>query len=225
MCETDWGVEWPDRHYRVILADPPWRFDTFSDNGRGRSADNHYPVMRRADLLGLPVDQLAHPEGAALFLWTTSDQHEFASSTLIRAWGFIPKSRGPEWVKCKQPDAIRREFENAVDSHRRGEIVDWPAAIERCLVVGMGYSLRQQTEECILATTKKIPPRMSRAVRQVVVAPRREHSRKPEAIYERIEELFEGPRLEMFSRNRRPGWDCWGNETGKFTDDRLPLET
>lgn len=208
----------------MILADPPWRFETYSNEGRGRCADNHYEVMCRDDLLTLPVADLIHPEGSALFLWTTSDQHEFASSELIRAWGFIPKTRGHEWVKCKQPDQIRQIFEETVDRHRAGEHVDWPAAIERCLVISLGYYTRQQGEECLLATTKKVPKRMSHAVKQIIVAPRREHSRKPDEIYERIEELFEGPRLEMFSRNRRPGWDCWGDETGKFTDDHLPLE-
>ena len=60
-------------------------------------------------------------------------------------------------------------------------------------------------------------PRVSAAVRQLIVAPLREHSRKPDEVYQGIEQLFgEQRRLDLFSRQERPGWDSWGNETGKF---------
>jgi N6-adenosine-specific RNA methylase IME4 len=49
-----------------------------------------------------------------------------------------------------------------------------------------------------------------------VVAPRREHSRKPELVHERIERLVAGPYLEMFARASRPGWDGWGDQSGLF---------
>ena len=49
-------------------------------------------------------------------------------------------------------------------------------------------------------------------VRKLIVSPRREHSRKPDEVYERIEALCEGPYLEMFARFARPGWDRWGTE-------------
>jgi N6-adenosine-specific RNA methylase IME4 len=53
-------------------------------------------------------------------------------------------------------------------------------------------------------------------VRQLIVEPRREHSRKPDAQYERIEALVGGPRIELFARQQHPGWDVWGNQTAKF---------
>lgn len=55
-----------------------------------------------------------------------------------------------------------------------------------------------------------------RVIEQVIAAPRREHSRKPDEIHNRIEALFDGPYLELFARQKRKGWDCWGNETEKF---------
>jgi N6-adenosine-specific RNA methylase IME4 len=58
--------------------------------------------------------------------------------------------------------------------------------------------------------------RVNSDVRQAIIAPRREHSRKPDGIYERIERLVAGPYLELFARQKRPDWDCWGNETDKF---------
>jgi N6-adenosine-specific RNA methylase IME4 len=54
------------------------------------------------------------------------------------------------------------------------------------------------------------------------VSPRREHSRKPEEAYARIEALCEGPYLELFARAPRPGWDSWGRERAGFEDGRLP---
>jgi N6-adenosine-specific RNA methylase IME4 len=49
-------------------------------------------------------------------------------------------------------------------------------------------------------------------VRKLIVSPRREHSRKPDEAYERIEALCDGPYLELFARSSRPGWDRWGAE-------------
>jgi N6-adenosine-specific RNA methylase IME4 len=68
---------------------------------------------------------------------------------------------------------------------------------------------------CLLGTRGR-PRRRSAAVPQLLEAEIREHSRKPETAYERIEQLVDGPYLELFSRSSRPGWTCWGNEVGKF---------
>jgi N6-adenosine-specific RNA methylase IME4 len=53
-------------------------------------------------------------------------------------------------------------------------------------------------------------------VRQLIIAPVREHSRKPDEVYVRIEALTEGPYLDLFARQRRPGWCCWGEEVDRF---------
>src|SRR4051812_29617617 len=57
----------PREHFRVILADPPW---SFSASKKGRP--QHYPRMTDSELMRLPVEDLAHPDGCWLFLWTTS---------------------------------------------------------------------------------------------------------------------------------------------------------
>jgi N6-adenosine-specific RNA methylase IME4 len=55
----------------------------------------------------------------------------------------------------------------------------------------------------------------------VISAPRREHSRKPDEAYALIDAMYPAlPKLELFARQRRPGWDVWGNETDKFTADK-----
>ena len=64
--------------------------------------------------------------------------------------------------------------------------------------------------------TKGKPQRLSKGVRQVIEAPRREHSRKPDETFTRTEALFAGPYLELFARQQRAGWTAWGNQTDKF---------
>ena len=56
------------------------------------------------------------------------------------------------------------------------------------------------------------PKRLAKNVRQVIHAPRRGHSQKPEDQYPRIEALVAGPYLELFARAPRKGWASWGNE-------------
>ncbi len=91
--------------------------------------------------------------------------------------------------------------------------------------MGMGYWTRQETEVCHLFKRGK-PKRLSKGVRSLIRAPRREHSRKPDEQYGRIERLVAGPYLEMFSRSPRAGWSAWGNEVDKFpaNDNQLQLE-
>ncbi len=81
--------------------------------------------------------------------------------------------------------------------------------------MGMGYWTRQEVEICHLFKRGK-PPRLSKGVRSVIRAPRREHSRKPDEQYGRIEKLVDGPYLELFARQAWPGWSVWGNQVGKF---------
>lgn len=80
--------------------------------------------------------------------------------------------------------------------------------------MGMGYWTRQETEICHLFKRGR-PSRRSRGVRSLIRAPRREHSRKPDEQYERIERLVEGPYLELFARQAWDGWSSWGNEAGR----------
>ena len=81
--------------------------------------------------------------------------------------------------------------------------------------IGMGYWTRKEAELCLLATRGK-PKRVNADVRQVIKAPRRQHSRKPDEIYGRIERLVDGPYIEFFARQCWPGWDQWGDEVTKF---------
>jgi N6-adenosine-specific RNA methylase IME4 len=85
--------------------------------------------------------------------------------------------------------------------------------------IGLGYFVRNQHELLLVATRGDMPsPSPANRPPSVISAPRREHSRKPDEAYALIEAMYPAlPKLEMFARQRRPGWDVWGIETDKFT--------
>ena len=174
------------KHYKVIYADPPWTFSTYSRKGKGRSAEAYYDCMTLADIKALPVTEWA-ADDCVLFLWTTDPLLEKAFE-VISGWDFTYKTVGFYWAKLRQPGAISNE---------------------ESFFTGLGFWTRANPELCLLATRGK-PHRRSANVRKLIVSSRREHSRKPDEAYARIEALCEGPYLEMFARSSRPGWDRWG---------------
>jgi len=172
------------KKYGAILADPPWTFATYSAAGKGRSAEAHYNCMSHTDIcLLLAGERWAAPD-CVLFLWTTNSLLCKALQ-VIDAWGFTYKTIAFTWAKRTPKDG------------------GWH--------FGLGYWTRQNTEHCLLATKGK-PHRIACDVPELIVSPRREHSRKPEETYDRIERLCEGPYLELFARQRRYGWDSLGDE-------------
>lgn len=184
----------PQSKYRVIYADPPWTFATYSDKGKGRSAEAHYRCLSIEQLCEIPVAEWAAKD-CVLFLWTT-DPLLGQALKVIDAWGFTFKTVGFYWAKLNK-SAPRM------------------CLMERDFFTGLGYWTRANVEQCLLAA-RGHPKRVAKDVRRLVIAPRREHSRKPDEIYERIERLMEGPYLELFARNTRPGWDSWGTQARLF---------
>jgi N6-adenosine-specific RNA methylase IME4 len=181
-----------DGGWKTILADPPAPFKTWSARGAGRSPDNHYKTMSWREIEALPVEAVSAPD-CVLFLWFTWPTLPDAMR-IISAWGFIYKTGAFDWMKA-DPYCL--------------------FADDTTPVMGCGYWTRSNTEACLLATRGR-PKRLHADVRQGIIAPRREHSRKPDEIHGRIERLVGGPRLELFARQSRPGWTAWGNETSKF---------
>ena len=180
--------------YKVIYADPPWAYRNYEDTTASRWVGNHYPVFGVDDLSVLPVGQVADKD-CALFLWTTPPCLQEALS-VIKAWGFQYKTKAFCWVK----------------TNKKSDSWFW----------GMGYWTRANTEDCWLCT-RGSPKRASAGVHQVVKAPVSKHSQKPIAVRDRIVQLCgDVPRLELFARERTPGWDAMGFDIdGK--DIRLAL--
>ena len=187
--------------YGAILADPPWPFRAWSGKDviptRNSStkipASAHYDTMSFDDIAALPVSDYA-ADDCALFCWVVWPSLPDALR-VIETWGFEYKTCGFCWVKTVRDMPLFPD--------------------DRIAKMGLGYWTRANSEVCLIATLGK-PKRLNADVRQVIHAPLREHSRKPDETYDRIERLVDGPYLEMFSRQSRDGWDAWGNETGKF---------
>lgn len=190
---TDFGL--PLHHYGALLIDPPWAFRTYSgdDVTPHRTKEDHYRVMSPDDLTRLPVRLLVAPD-CALFLWVV-DSHLDAGIELGKSWGFNYKTRAFEWYKTRL----------------NGE-PGYP--------ISMGYWTRKQTESCLLFT-RGSPRRLSKGVRQIIEEPRREHSRKPDEVYRRIEALVAGPYCELFATQRWPGWSGWGHEYPAPAEDAV----
>jgi N6-adenosine-specific RNA methylase IME4 len=135
----------------------------------------------------LPVAALAAPD-AVLVLWVNAPMLLDALA-VVEAWGFSFKTIGPVWGKTTKSGA--------------------PA-------IGQGYWYRAGAEVSLFATKGK-PQRRSRGVRQLILEPRREHSRKPDRTAGDLERLVDGPYIERFARAQRSGWTCWGDEVEKFS--------
>jgi N6-adenosine-specific RNA methylase IME4 len=191
---SDIGIaDWPfgelcARSFSCIAADAPWTFATRSPKGKGRSAEKHYSCMSLEDIKALPVTDLAARD-CCLLLWVTDPMLE-QGMMLLKSWGFQYKTVGFYWTKTNHDGSP---------------------------FTGMGYYTRANPEQCLLATRGN-PRRLSRCVRKWIIAPRREHSRKPDEFYHRAAALLPGPHLDLFSREARPGWDAWGNQSGKFSE-------
>lgn len=176
----------PVRRYGVILADPPWAFRLYSDKGDAKSPQSHYDCMSLGAIKALPVASLAAPD-CALFLWATAPMIREALA-VMDSWGFAFRTMGA-WAKQSKTG--------------------------RKWAFGTGYCFRSAAEFFLLGVRGK-PRVQSRVVRNLIVAPVREHSRKPDDLHDMAAALYPGPRLELFARERRAGWDAWGNDVDKF---------
>lgn len=139
------------------------------------------------ELCALPVAELAAKD-CVLFLWATFPQLPEALQ-LIKAWGFHYKTVAFVWLK------------------RNRKSPSW--------FYGLGYWTRGNAEICLLAIKGK-PKRKSAGVHQFIISPIEQHSKKPDEARQKILALMgDLPRVELFARQKTPGWDVWGNEVGK----------
>jgi len=143
-----------------------------------------YPCLCTGDICALPVEGIAAPD-CALFLWAVYS-HLPDALAVIRCWGFTYKTCAFTWVKRTPRDTG--------------------------FFLGRGYWTHSNPEVCLLATRGR-PERVGTGVANLVVSPRREHSRKPDEVRDRIVTVCgDLPRAELFARQKVPGWSAWGNE-------------
>lgn len=182
--------------YDVILADPPWSFDLWSERGNEKSPEAQYDVMSFDDIAALPVSTLGRGDAILMMwcCWPTIDK----AMDVLKAWGFRYVTGG-SWTKLTSTGKLR-----------------W----------GTGYRLRSVTEPYLIGTlgNPKTVRNLVNVIEtehlDVIRAENRGHSRKPDEQYEICERIMPHALryLEMFSRKSRAGWDAFGNECGKFDE-------
>ncbi|HHM06282.1 MAG TPA: S-adenosylmethionine-binding protein [Gammaproteobacteria bacterium] len=171
--------------YATILADPPWQFQ----NRTGKMAPEHrrllrYPTMTLKEILALPVATVAAAK-SHLYLWVPNALLQ-EGLKVMAAWGFAYKSN-LVWYKIRK------------DGGPDGR--------------GVGFYFRNVTELILFGvrgSLRTLQP--GRTQVNMLVTQKREHSRKPDEIYDVIESCSPGPYLELFARFHRDGWGQWGNE-------------
>lgn len=187
------------KKYKVILADPPWNYGNLDSSERTkvfdykkreykrrrfRGAASWYPLMKTKDICEIPIKDFADKD-CVLFLWGTWPKLQ-DSLEVIKEWGFDYKTIGFIWIKINKSGFPRKR--------------------------GIGHYTYPNSEFCLIST--KGHPKVNNRCSSVLLTKEflKQFSRKPDIVYLKIESMFNGPYLELFSRRKREGWDVYGNQ-------------
>lgn len=168
--------------FKTVLIDPPW-----NQKGGGkikRGADRHYGLMKEKEIQIVIDKQISDKmeKDAHMYMWVANN-HLPEAIRIIENLGF-------------------KYITNIVWAKSR---------------FGLGRYFRGQHEICLFATRgrgwgcRTGANNVSSLLGKSLISPTK-HSKKPEEMYELIESRSEGPYLELFARNTRPGWTSWGDE-------------
>jgi N6-adenosine-specific RNA methylase IME4 len=176
-------MDFPKKKYQIIYADPPWSYRDKALAGN-RGAGCKYQTQMKDWIENLPVSEIADRD-CVLFLWVTMPKLNECFDLFLK-WGFEFKTIAFTWIKLNKSGVGN--------------------------FMGMGHWTRANAELCLLGT-KGSPKRISASVHSVVSTPIQRHSQKPDEVRKRIVQLMgDLPRIELFAREERVGWDSWGDE-------------
>ncbi len=172
-------IQFPDKKYSVIVADPPWQYRNKNTGGSMKSGSSaKYPTMSLEEICALPIPTICE-KNCVLFLWGTTPLADYPPK-VMDAWGFRYKTK-----------------------------IYW----RKIMSLGMGYWFRGQVEECLVGVKGNVKAfRLQKP--NFIQSKARDHSQKPEEFFQLIEPAIQNmnPKIELFARERRDGWDSWGNE-------------
>lgn len=178
--------------FGAILADPPWRFT----NRTGKVAPEHkrlarYPTLTFRQIRKIPVADVA-AEKCHLYLWVPNALLA-EGLNVMESWGFAYKTN-LIWHKIRK------------DGEPDGR--------------GVGFYFRNTTEIILFGTRGKLRTlKPGRSQVNIIKTRKREHSRKPDELYQIIETCSPGPYLELFARGKRKNWTLWGNQVENYQPD------
>ena len=187
----NWNL--PDKQYDVVVADPPWMYTGQQD--KWGAAAKFYDLIDNEMLKTMPVGDIMHKK-SLLFLWATSPRLDLAIDT-IRAWGLNYRGVAFVWVKTRQDGKT-------------------PIGAQ-----GVRPSTVKPTAEYVLVASKaksgRPLPLSDESISNIVLSPKREHSRKPDDVNARIDLMYpSASKIELFARREWNDWDTWGDQIGKF---------
>jgi N6-adenosine-specific RNA methylase IME4 len=186
----------------VVLADPPWRYHGQQD--KWGAAAKFYPTMSDEELLAFNIRERFMTDRSVLFMWATGPRLDFAIRCLD-AWGLTYRGLSFVWVKTRADGA--------------------PIGAQ-----GVRPSIVKPTCELVLAASavkKGRPLKLhDESIRQIIMAPKTEFSRKPDDVHEAIERMYPtASKIELFARRAYPGWACWGNEAPQAANENGAAST
>jgi|TARA_R110002072_G_scaffold266244_1_gene425086 N6-adenosine-specific RNA methylase IME4 len=183
-------INFPNKKYNIIYADPPWHYGSKSAVNNTISSDikplsDHYNTMKLKELTALPVKNITK-EDAACFMWVT-DSHIDEALEVLKSWGFKYKTIVFNWVKTTSKGNYCKN------------VAPWTMKSSEICLLGIKGAMTKYKQ--------------ANNIESLVVSERKKHSQKPQEVRNRIELLFgELPRIELFARQKTEGWDSWGNE-------------
>ncbi len=172
------------KRYDIIYADPPWKYSSkqYQDNNRPFKKIS-YTTMNLKQIINLPIEKISS-DNSVLFIWVT-DSHLQEGLKVINGWGFKYKTVAFKWLK----------------KYHTGNIC-----------VNYAPWTLKSIELCLLGVRGK-PRKIKNNIKEFVFENRIKHSKKPDEVANRIVQLMgDLPRIELFARNKREGWDVFGNE-------------
>ncbi len=178
-------IELGESRFGTILADPPWQFM----NRTGKMAPEHkrlkrYSTMSLREIMELPVSRISAPQ-SHLYLWVPNALI-LEGLEVMKSWGFTYKTN-LVWYKIRK------------DGGPDGR--------------GVGFYFRNVTELVLFGVRGNLrTAKPGRTQVNIIRSRKREHSRKPDELYDIIERCSPGPYLELFARHKRTGWFQWGDE-------------
>ena len=185
----DFAKNVPKKDFKTILADPPWRFN----NRTGKMAPEHkrlnrYETLSLKEIKDIPVNLVA-ADNSHLYLWVPNALLQ-EGLEVMKAWGFEYKSN-LIWHKVRK------------DGGPDGR--------------GVGFYFRNTTEIILFGIRGRMRTlKPGRSQVNIIRTQKQEHSRKPDEVYEIIEDCSPGPFLELFARGKREGWDVFGNQSEDY---------
>lgn len=178
------------RNFSTVLVDPPWQFK----NRTGKVAPEHkrlnrYSTLSLDDIKSLPVNKIS-ASTSHLYLWVPNALL-MEGMEVLKEWGYEYKTN-IIWHKVRK------------DGGPDGR--------------GVGFYFRNTTELVLFGIKGKmrtLAPGRSQV--NIIRSRKREHSRKPDELYEIIEACSPGPYIELFARGKRKKWSVWGDEAEDYT--------